>query len=170
LLEVGWALMADYANEYRGVPVFNQKILKMNNFERYIHNSDSNTNNNVNNPLTEEDYDSDPDIFIRKLSEFIENLKNQQLTKNYLNKSKKEYKHLSKFMLKNGLYLIREIGRDSEKSSKIYGLLIKLQEISAKRYPDGIDIFQSAMRKNAVNSRNQKKSRKTRKRKLRKAH
>jgi len=170
LLELGWALMADYANEYRGVPVFNQKILKMNNFERYIHNSDSNTNNNVNNPLTEEDYDSDPDIFIRKLSEFIENLKNQQLTNNYLIKSKKEFKHLSKFMLKNGLYLIREIGRDSEKSSKIYVLLIKLQEISAKRYPDGIDVFQSAMRKNAVNSRNQKKSRKTRKRKSRKAH
>jgi hypothetical protein len=153
--------MGDYGNEYRGVPILNQNFQKMKNYTRYLRNSDSNSNN-VNDPLTENDYESNPDRFIGKLSGFIKNLKKQNLTSNYLEKSKKEYKHLSKFMLTNGLYLIQKMSRDSENASKIYGLLLELQKISSNRYPDDIDNFQAAMRKNAV------KSRKTRKRKSRK--
>jgi hypothetical protein len=123
--------------------------------------------NNIDDPLTKNDYYQDPDIFISKLSGFIAGLNNQRITGNYLERSKKEFKHLFNFLSGNGVYLITKLENNNQKSNKIYRLLEQLSILDSKRYPDEVDNIQATMRKNALVSKN-RKGRKSRK--LSKAH
>ena len=79
--------------------------------------------NNTGDPLTKNDYDKDPDIFISKLSEFITGLNKQQITRSYLERSKNEFKHLFNFLSGNGMYLITNLDEYDERSNKIYIIL-----------------------------------------------
>jgi hypothetical protein len=96
------------------------------------------------------DYDHDPDIFISELSRFVDGLNKQRLTRNYLDKSKKEFKYLFDFLSENGMYLIERLRNNSEKCNKIYSLLEQLSIIDLKRYPDDVDNFLISMRETAL--------------------
>jgi hypothetical protein len=104
----------------------------------------------------------DPDEFIKVLSNFIDGLNKQKLTKNSLERKEKEFKKIFNFLSGNGMYLIQILGEDHDKSNKIYKLLEKLALIDSKRYPDNTDNFQRNMRTAAIESKN-RKSRKSRK-------